>query len=130
MMEHTFDFDGGPEDVLVRTSGSATQKGFVELITELTAHPRFRPGLAIVVDHTELDLGPLSNDDIRGVARTTKAVEQQLQSALLVVVAPTLLGFALSRMWESLVDELALETRVVGTRAEAREWIRQRRGGS
>jgi len=129
-MTHTFDFDGDLGDVLVRTSGSASQRGFVHLIAELTAHPRFAPGMTIVVDHTDLDLGPLTNDDIRGVARTTKAVEDQLQSALLVVVAPTMLGFALSRMWEALVDELAIQTRVVATPEEAAEWIRTVRAGS
>jgi len=48
----------------VTTSGDAERDGFVRINEELLAHPRFRPGLTLLVDHTDLSLAPLSHADL------------------------------------------------------------------
>ena len=129
-MDYVIDFDDGPADVVLTTSGDAAADRFDAMIQELVAHPRFRPSLVILVDHTRLNLNALSNDDVRHVAETTRAVADALQSAFLVIVTPSVVGFGLSRMWQALVDDLAIDAAVAMSRQEAEDRIRGRRHGA
>lgn len=127
-VNYVIDFDDGPADVVLTTTGEASAERFDEMIRELVAHARFRPGLVILVDHTRLNLNALSNDDVRQVAETTRSVADALQAAFLVIVTPTVIGFGLSRMWQGLVDDLGLEAAVTMSRQEAEDRIRARLG--
>jgi hypothetical protein len=126
-VDYTIDFDDAPADVVLTTRGEASAERFDAMIRELVAHPRFRPNLVILVDHTQLNLNALSNDDVRRVADTTREVADALQAALLVIVTPSVIGFGLARMWQSLVDDLAIDAAVAMSRQEAEDRIRARR---
>ncbi|HWG55562.1 MAG TPA: hypothetical protein VNT58_03475 [Gaiellaceae bacterium] len=118
-MEFRIDFGAPPADVTLVTAGRATLDGFERMIHTLVDDPRFRPGMVILVDHTDLDLNALTDDDIAGVAETTREVAETLQAALLVIVAPTIIGYGLSRRWQSLVADLGIAVRVEMSRDDA-----------
>lgn len=125
-VDYVIDFDDGPADVVLTTAGDASAECFDEMIRELVGHPRFRPNLVILVDHTRLNLNALTNADVRRVAETTRSVADALEAAFLVIVTPTVIGFGLSRMWQALVDDLGIEAAVTMSRQEAEHRVRAR----
>lgn len=54
-LQHAISFDDSLWDVVVATSGQADLGGFRAFIEELLSSPRFRSGMNILADHTNLD---------------------------------------------------------------------------
>ncbi len=53
-----------PEDVLITTSGTASLSGLDTVVAELLDDPRYRPGLALLFDHSRLDWSGLLPEDL------------------------------------------------------------------
>jgi hypothetical protein len=63
-VKHTIQFGAGPEDALIATSGAASMDGLDAVVKELLSDDRYRPGMFLLFDHTELDLGALRAEDL------------------------------------------------------------------
>jgi hypothetical protein len=63
-VQHVVQFGHGPEDVLVSTSGVASVEGVDAAVTALLADARYRPGMDLIVDQTELEANGLPQDDV------------------------------------------------------------------
>jgi hypothetical protein len=128
-MVHTFDFAGKDADVTVTTSGVADAAGFAQMNDELVAHPRFRPGMSILVDHSALDVTSLRAGDVQAIAQAVTAMASSIGPGSIAIVAPTKVGFGVARMSEGLAGPAELRTRTFRSRTAAVEWLRDERGG-
>jgi hypothetical protein len=128
-MVHTLDFGGEDADVTVTTSGMADAAGFAAMNDELVAHPRFRPGMSILVDHSALDVTLLRAGDVQVIARAVTEMASSIGPGAIAIVAPTKVGFGVARMSEGLAAPAELRTRTFRSRAHAIEWLRDQRGG-
>ena len=69
-MEFAVEFGGEPQDVTVTASGVADVAGLRELVRTLAADERYRPGLLLLYQFSELDLSQLSDDELAQVTDT------------------------------------------------------------
>ena len=122
-MEHAIEFGGAPQDVTIRTSGPATAAGLIAFVTELVADPRFRPGMAVLVDHSDLDARPLTGADIRAMADVVIKLDERIGTSRVAILVPNPLTFGYARMYELHAAETQLHSRVFYSRDDALKWL-------
>ena len=66
------------------------------------------------------------NDVSRVVTQNANIASNAVPGVLLAVASPRDHGFALSRMWEALVERVGWKTMTFRSLAEAEDWIRTR----
>jgi hypothetical protein len=129
-MEYAIRFGAGPADVEVVTSGEADASGFIAFIAGMVSDPRYRPGMAILLDHGALDLRPLGADDVRKIAAFVAEHDSKLGGGPCAAVQPTTLGYGFALMRHLLNDgDVSLRWRVFREREAALEWLAARRAG-
>lgn len=80
-----------------------------------------------LVDVTAVDAMQISTLDIRAVVEQNKRIAAlAVPGVLLAVASPNDIGFGLSRMWETLTEEIGWETMTFRSRPEAERWLKQR----
>lgn len=122
-VEHTIAFGGAPQDVLVTTRGCATVDGVNSYLEELVSDPRYRAGMLILMDHTDLDVSSLSADDTRSIAAHAVSLGDRLGSPLIAHVTPTPEAFGVTRMTRAYAEDAASRSRVFYTRDAALVWL-------
>ena len=122
-MEHAIEFGGAPQDVTIRTSGPATAAGLIAFVTDLVADARFRPGMAILVDHSDLDARPLTGADIRAMADVVTRLDERIGTSRVAILVPNPLTFGYARMYELHAAETQLHSRVFYSRDDALKWL-------
>ena len=131
-VEYTIEFGGDPHDVTITISGTADVATFRQCHEQLIDDERFEPGMLILIDQTDLDLTPLSAEDIETIAIGVADRETGGQSVV-AVVAPRPGSFGVNRMGMSRIEEkTTLTTQVFFSHEEALGWLReikQSRGG-
>jgi len=126
-MRWTIEFGGDPQDVTVTTSGEATPEGFARMNAEVVGDRRFRPGMVVLLDHTDLVVDELSSQDVSAIANDFVRHDAELGSSVVALVAPEPVQFGLARMSILLAEPATPAIRAFYTRAEALEWLRQMR---
>ncbi len=107
----------------VKTFGDANPEGFRKYRDDLLAHEKWTPGTALLLDHSELNSGPLTVDDIHKIA--SESVEARLGHVRTAVVVGRNLEFGLTRMWEVFVDgKWDVDVRVFRSRDEGISWLK------
>ena len=124
-MTYDVDFDDtGGFDVIVTASGVFDLKEFLEGRERVLNDPRFRSGMNVLVDHSQLDLSTASIHDVRAAASSAAQRYATSGPGRIAIVAPHSVAFGLGRMWQSMTaEELAGNSVVVGTVAEAEAWL-------
>jgi hypothetical protein len=122
-VEYTIEFGGAPQDVTIRTSGPATAEGLIAFVTDLVADPRFRPGMAVLVDHSDLDARPLTGADIRAMAEVVIRLDERIGTSRVAILVPNPLTFGYARMYELHAAETQLHSRVFYSRDDALMWL-------
>lgn len=126
-MEHSIDFvHGGVEDVVVRTSGRAVLSGFTAYLAELVADERYRPGMGILVDHSDLDASGLVTADARAFAAVVADMGERVGVTAFACVAPGPVMYGISRAFEAYSEDSGVRTRVFSSADEARAWLAHR----
>lgn len=125
-MRYEFAFDGESCDVIVSASGPASKEGFEALFDDLAADPRFEPGMAVLLDFSDLDVSSITAGVVREIAVIPGANDRLAESAY-AVVAPSLVVYGLARLGETVIKPTSLETRVCRTFADAYAWLGERR---
>jgi hypothetical protein len=111
-------------DVVLRTAGPADLAVFEQYLRELVGDARWRPGMKVLVDFTDLDARRLTAADVRQLADLHARFQAELDAPAVAIVAGTSLNFGLVRMWQSLVEgRVEARTRAFYTLAEARAWL-------
>jgi hypothetical protein len=122
----TFDvqFDPeGQEDLRIHVSGRAESGEFERFYDELVADPRFRPGMKILADFRELDLGQLHAGSIASIGRAVADREEQWGAARYAIVVPNSMAFGLVRMAELTAHLQQMTVWPVYTLADAEAWL-------
>jgi hypothetical protein len=126
-MTFSFTFGGEPQDLTITLTGRADTRSFKRLNDELTGDPRFRAGLAILVDTSELDVSGLTPDAIEVI---TEPVVERDWSALplaAAIVAPTEATSATAALYRAFLGGSRSRRRIFASHAEAKAWLREQR---
>ena len=121
-MEFQITFDTNV--AVLTTAGAASLEGFRQSIKALVDDPRFEAGMAILVDHTSLDVTPLDPSDVRAIGEYTASLGERVGPSLVAVIVPDQLTFGFVRMGESYANQPQLSVKVFYSRSEGVEWLR------
>src|SRR3954453_3268265 len=131
MMQFTFTFGGGdPQDLTIVLSGRADPAGLHRLNDALGSDPRFRAGLAILVDVSALDVSGL---DSTALAVATEPVVERdwfARPLAVAIVAPDENTFARAAEYRAYVGGSRSKRRVFSSEEEAHAWLREQRVGA
>ena len=121
-MEFSVKYRGGFFDV--KTSGDGELDKFGDLADAMFAYEEWKPGTPVLHDHTDLNSGPLTVDDIRGIAQLCADRRAQFGAGKLAVVVARDLEFGLARMWAVFAeDKWDVVSKVFRSREEAIAWL-------
>ncbi|MHB8059915.1 MAG: SpoIIAA family protein [Gaiellaceae bacterium] len=112
--------------VICRTSGAASVEGYEAMMEALTSQPQFRPGIDLIVDHTNVDVSALTAAEIEQVAALRAHFVGDVTARAAGVVGPgSPLRYGLGRMFEAFLDsQPGSKIRVFETVEEAMAWLR------
>jgi hypothetical protein len=127
-VNHRIEFGGDPQDVTVITSGEADRAGFAAFNNDLVSHPEFRPGMAVLIDHSDLDASLLTGADILAIASHMKRLETRIGDGPVALLAPDAFAFGLARVSVRQAQLERLDPQTFATREEALAWLRARKG--
>ena len=116
------------------THGSADVVRLLEMLHRITEHCRREASADILVDHSDLNAGSLTMENVETLGRTAASLNDVYRYRRCAHVVTSDLQFGLVRAWEIFVamyDLTELETRLFKNRDEAVEWLEAgARGGS
>jgi hypothetical protein len=120
--------EAGPFDVVVTIDGVMSPELIEAGRRRLLADPRFRPGMSVLVDNSDVDTSNTTADRLRAIAASAARDYANAGVEDLVMLAPESVTFGLLRMWHTfLSDELAGRAAVVSSLDEAEAWLAARR---
>ncbi len=121
-MENTLQYLDGI--FVVKTAGLGELAGFQAFIEAVLAHPEWRPGSRILVDHRNLDVAPFTFGAVLELADYCATRAQAIGSARIALLVSDDLGYGMNRMWTSLVyGKLDYSGNIFKTYAEAWAWL-------
>jgi hypothetical protein len=126
-MEYQITWGGDPEDVMVVTSGDASVEELDAMVQDVTADPRFRHGMKVLLDHSSLRLWAMSNDDVRRRADLVKRDTERVGRQRVAFVTGSPVDFGIGRMLQGLTADTGIEGGVFDSVAAARDWLRDDR---
>jgi len=125
-MDYRVEWGGSPQDVTVRTSGTASAAGALAVMRELAEDERYQSGLKILIDHSELQPSEYSPDDMDTQIDFAAAMGAKLLPAFCAIVAPKPVIYGLSRVWEAEIGGVTeATTRLFHNKEEAIAWLRK-----
>jgi hypothetical protein len=124
-LEFAFAFGGDPQDLTITMRGAVDALGLKRLNDALVADPRFRPGMAILVDVTELDTSRL--DETQLFVGVGPVVERDAAAPprAVAIVASDAETFAKAIHYRAHLGGSASRRRVFTDRDEALAWLRE-----
>ncbi len=109
-----------------KTRGEATVEGIAEMISGVVSHEKWEHGGALLVDHSELNAGPLTLAQIRSLADMAAEAGDRVGPARIAHAVSRDLEFGLVRMWESFVSlQWEARLKVFRSRDEAIAWLKE-----
>lgn len=117
------EFAEGPAGVIITTFGAADLEGFARMSDDLLLDSRFRPGMPIVVDHSQLDATPLKSDAIDEIRRCVERQAGRFGSSAVAIVVPDAFTFGLARMSLPRGSDVLLNVSVFISRDDALAWL-------
>jgi hypothetical protein len=125
----TIEFDGGTQDVTLTAAGIASRKGFCASYAELVQDPRWRPGMAVLVDESALDVSTLTGRDVEEIAGFIVDLDDRLGPAAFAVVAPDAYAEGLVDVLIRYLDCARLRACTFPSQNYAKEWLSEFRAG-
>ena len=111
----------------VTTSGDAILQGYYDFTKAVLEHEEWKPGGFILLNHTELNTGPLTIDDVQAIAIISEQYSEQLGTAKVAIVVDRDLDYGMTRMWQGLVESHTTSddsTKIFRNRDEAVAWLK------
>jgi len=128
MPVHT-EFLADGRGVLQTGEGVVTAREILDdLVQQRTDPTRPKGHRYVLVDFTQVTRIVARTSDVEQFVREQRSVALHAPEVAIAIAASADVVFALSRMWEGLATGLPWERGVFRTRAEAIEWLRDRRG--
>ena len=125
-MEYEITWGGDPEDASVTARGVATVDGLNAWVQEGLSDPRYRPGLRVLADYTQLDWSNLSPTDVHERIALYSKNAIKLGRARVAVAMRAPVDFGVARMEQAYVElhpELEIEIGVFFSIDAARRWL-------
>lgn len=111
----------------VTTSGDAILQGYHDFTKAILEHAEWKPGGFILLNHTELNTGPLTIDDVQAIASISEQYSEQLGTAKVAILVDRDLDYGMTRMWQGLVESNTTSydsTKIFRNRDEAVAWLK------
>ena len=111
----------------VTTSGDAILQGYYDFTKAVLEHDEWKPGGLILLDHTKLNTGPLTVDDVQAIAIISGQYSEQLGTAKVAIVVDRDLDYGMTRMWQVLVENQTISyasAKIFRNRDEAWAWLK------
>jgi len=129
-VEYAIEFSRDPPGVTFTTSGPADLSTILRANDEFLSDPRFRPGMPVLADHSDLDTTSLASSDTELIGKAYRRFLDKVgQSAIAIVVAHPA-TFGLVRMAQAHAGQPQPHQRIFYSRAEAISWLNRPVGGS
>jgi hypothetical protein len=124
-VEFEVQFQGGdgPADVEVALAGVPTAEGFQLLNERLTSDPRFRAGLRVLVDCSELDTSGLSEVEVQSLTEHMVERDWNYPPSAVALIAPDEETFSAVRTYRAHLGGSKSNRHVFSSRAEAVAWL-------
>jgi hypothetical protein len=88
----------------VKTYGDADPAGIRGILDSILTHEEWKTGTPFLVDHSELNFGHLTINEVRHIADVGVRPRAELGQARCATVAPGDVQYGLVRMWEVFVE--------------------------
>ncbi|MCP4573515.1 MAG: hypothetical protein GY838_14250 [bacterium] len=112
--------------VEVVTHGDGEAKVFQELLSEVLARPEWKPGVPVLIDHSDFNAGPLTVGEMSALADMIGNVRVELGSSRMAILVVRDLEFGLGRMWLAFVeDKWSGTSDIFRSREDAVCWLTQ-----
>ena len=98
---------------------------FISAMEESRDQERARKLRYGLVDFSEVTDMKVTPDDIRRIVEANRKTAVLTPGAIVAIIAPSELPYALSRLWHTLSDDLGWQANVFHTRADAIAWLRK-----
>jgi len=111
----------------VTTSGDAILQGYYDYTEAVVEHEEWKPGGLILLNHIELNTGPLTIDDVQAIANIAGQYSVQLGTAKVAIVVARDLDYGMTRMWRALVERHTTpydSVKICRNRDEAVAWLK------
>jgi hypothetical protein len=109
----------------IKTYGDAEPVRFREVLDHLLAHEKWKPNTAILFNHSKLNAGPLTVDDIHNNAKSSVRSRVQLGQARLAILVARDLEYGMARMRTGFVEgKWDVIENVFRSRDEAISWLK------
>ncbi len=123
-MEHTITFDLDKCLVNIQTKGDGDARGIITFFKDIVAHPQWKPGLKILLDHRKLKIDTLKMDGIQSISTFFKQIGPKFGDGKLALVMQRDIDFGLARTWEILTaDDVDIAIAVFRSIDEASRWL-------
>jgi hypothetical protein len=119
--------DGGPVDAAITLSGAFSSTDFREMTDALTSDPRWRAGLALLVDISAFEVAQLSDDAFGEVTAPVVARDWDFPPRAVAIIAPDDERFRAAQSYRAHLGGSKSRRHVVRTRADALAWLDQQR---
>ncbi len=109
----------------IKTSGEAEVNGFHDFIEAVVNHEEWKAGRPILVDHTDLNAGPLQTSDLKTIASFCRKFSVALGKSKCAILTPRDLEFGVGRMWQVFVeiDVWEVTQEVFKSEEKALDWL-------
>ena len=110
--------------VEVVTHGDGDVEVFQRIMNEAFSHPDWKPGVSILIDHSNFNAEPLTVDGMKTLAGMVSAARVELASSRMAIVVPGDLQYGLGRMWQVYIeDKWDGASEVFRSREDALGWL-------
>lgn len=121
-MPITFSIEPSMKTVYTTVTGRLFDEDPIRYLTDVLAHPAYRPGSSALVICKQVELGSFSVQAVRRFAEFTREASQELKDSRVAVVAHQPAVYGLVRMYH-LLREPEYEFRVFRQLSEAETWL-------
>ena len=111
----------------VTTSGDAILQGYYDFTKAIIEHKEWKPGGLILLNHTELNTGPLTIDNVQAISDISVKYSEQLGTAKVAIVVDRDLDYGMTRMWQGMVERHTTSfdsVKIFRNRDEALAWLK------
>jgi hypothetical protein len=121
------EFGGKPQDVTITTDGIASCHRFSAMGLELVADPRWRLGMAVLIDHSSLDMSALTGSDVAEIAAIFAELDDRLGPSIWAIVAPDAYSEGLTHVGVRHLERSRMLARTFLSRDRAAAWLTEQR---
>ena len=125
-MKHTLSINEDGLLFTVKTEGDGDVMGIIAFLDDIIAHPRWKPGRSILLDHRDLKIDQITTSGIKKVSDYFKSIGNELGTGKIALVMKREIDFGIARAWEILTDsDVDIRIHVFRRIEEAVDWLRQ-----